>query len=341
MAKAKKLPSGNWRARAYSHTSADGKKHYESFTASTRQEAEMLAAKFANSRSSNNIFDLTVAAAIDKYIESKTNVLSPSTIRGYRQVQGKYFDSIGSMKVKKLTSADLQYFISHLSTTLSPKTIKNIYGLLTASIALFAPEMHFKVTLPTREKNIAESPEESDVMALYEDAEEWLKKCIALGAFGGIRRGEIAALKYKDIKNDTVYIHADFVQDDNNVWHYKPMPKTVKSVRIVRLPSRVIELLGTGSPEQFVVGVMPDKITKGFYRLKKKHGMNIRFHDLRHFYASIGSILGIPDFVMADFGGWEHDSKSLKRAYQGNIKSITDGYSKKLNDHFDSLIENV
>lgn len=48
MAKAKKLPSGNWRVRIYSHTDVQGKKHYESFTASTKQQAEMMGAKFAN-----------------------------------------------------------------------------------------------------------------------------------------------------------------------------------------------------------------------------------------------------------------------------------------------------
>lgn len=341
MVKAKKLPSGSWRARVYSHTSPDGKKHYESFTASTKQEAEMLAAKFANNKPSSDIYDLTVAQAINKYIESKTGVLSPSTIRGYRQLERTYYETISKRKVKKLNSAEIQYFISNLSPSLSAKTVKNIYGLLTSSVALFAPDLHFKVTLPMRDKKLNESPSEDDVMALYENAEEWLKKCIALGAFAGLRRGEIAALRYKDIKADSVYVHADFVLDENNNWIYKNMPKTVKSVRIVQLPHKVIELLGTGKPEEYVTGVMPDRITKGFQRLKKKHGIEIRFHDLRHFYASIGSILGIPDFVMADFGGWEHDSKSLKRSYQGNIKSITEGYAQKLNDHFDGLIEKV
>ena len=48
MAKAKKLPSGNWRIRVYSHTDDTGKKHYESFTAPTKQQAEMMGAKFAH-----------------------------------------------------------------------------------------------------------------------------------------------------------------------------------------------------------------------------------------------------------------------------------------------------
>lgn len=341
MAKAKKLPSGSWRARVYSHTSPDGKKHYESFTASTKQEAEMMAAKYANNKPSSKMFDLTVAEAIDKYIESKTGVLSPSTIRGYRQLQRTYFDDIGKCKVKKLTSSDLQFFISSFATKLSPKTIRNIYGLLSSSVALFAPDMHFNVTLPMKSVKLNESPSEEQIMALFENAEPWLQKCIALGAFGGLRRGEIASLKFKDIKENQLYIHSDFVLDENKVWIYKEMPKTVKSVRMVRIPSKVIEMLGTGKAEDYVIGVYPDKITKGFYRLKQKYGISITFHDTRHFYASICAVLGIPDIVAADFGGWEHDSKIFKRTYQGNIKSISEGYSQKLNDHFDGLIENL
>lgn len=341
MAKAKKLPSGNWRARVYSHTTPDGKKHYESFTASTKQEAEMLAAKFANNRTPENIFDLTLAQAVDKYIESKTNVLSPSTIRGYRQIQKTYFNDIGKKKVKRLTSLDLQYFISGLSSSLSPKTIKNIYGLITSSVALFSPEKSFNVTLPTKVNKVSESPSDEQIMALYDNADEWLKKCIALGAFGGIRRGEIASLKFKDIQGESLYIHSDFVLDEHNNWIYKEIPKTAKSVRAVKLPKEIIDMLSSGRPEEFVLKINPDKISKGFTRLKKKMGIEIRFHDLRHYYASIGVVIGIPDIYMADFGGWTHNSPVLKSVYQGNIRSISDGYAEQLTSHFDNLIRKV
>ena len=47
MAKAKKLKSGNWRCLVYDYTDENGKRHYESFTAETKKEAEYLAAEFA------------------------------------------------------------------------------------------------------------------------------------------------------------------------------------------------------------------------------------------------------------------------------------------------------
>ena len=46
MAKAKKLPSGNWRVNQYIGKNKDGKRQYKSFTASSKKEAEYLAAEY-------------------------------------------------------------------------------------------------------------------------------------------------------------------------------------------------------------------------------------------------------------------------------------------------------
>jgi hypothetical protein len=130
MAKAKKMPSGNWRVRVYSHTDNSGKKIYESFTASTKQEAEMLAAKFANSVERKRESDINIAQAVASYIEANDGTLSPSTIKGYLK-DSKYFEPIGRIRIRKVTNADLQKFISDLSARgLSPKTISNVWGLL-------------------------------------------------------------------------------------------------------------------------------------------------------------------------------------------------------------------
>lgn len=339
MAKAKKLPSGNWRVRVYSHTTPDGKKHYESFTASSKEEANMLASEFANSKKRKLTCDLNVAEAINGYITAKTNVLSPSTIRAYRNMERKYFSSISTMKIKKMTSEDVQLFISELSSLYSAKTVKNAYALLNASVGFYAPDITFRVSLPTAVKKTAQSPDNENVMGLYELASDWMKKCIVLSAFGGLRRGEIAALKYSDIKNNTVYVHAGLVMDEYNKWIYKAMPKNQSSVRYVKLPPQVIKMLGTGNPDAYIIGYNPNTISKMFIKLRQRAGIDVRFHDLRHYYASIGAILGIPDIYLADFGGWRHDSNVMKSVYQGNIASIADRYSKQMTDYFGELLD--
>lgn len=86
MAKAKKLPSGNWRVNQYVGKDANGKRIYKSFTASTKKEAEYMAANYTlnGDHEQKPPAELTLAEAYDRYIESKSNVLSPSTIREYR-----------------------------------------------------------------------------------------------------------------------------------------------------------------------------------------------------------------------------------------------------------------
>lgn len=86
MAKAKKLPSGAWKALVYDYTDLDGKRHYESFTDDTKKEAELMAAEFAYSkRTKGRNPEMLFKEALDKYCELKSNVLSPSTLKEYNR----------------------------------------------------------------------------------------------------------------------------------------------------------------------------------------------------------------------------------------------------------------
>lgn len=336
MAKAKKLPSGSWRVRVYSHTDANGKIHCESFTAPTKAEAEMLAAEFAAKKTRKAKNDLTVQEAIDGYITAKNGVLSPSTIREYRRMQNNNYDNINMLRINKITSEQLQLWVSDLSREKSPKTVRNTYALLTASLGLYSPDKVYRVTLPTKEVKCSVSPSDESVRLLYKEASDKLKPCIGL-AMCGLRRGEIAALKYEDIKDGIAYIHADMVQNEFREWVYKPIPKTAGSVRYVQMPGAVLNLIGTGSG--FIIHwYNPNSITQAFGKLTKKLNINMRLHDLRHYYASIGAVLGVPDIYMADMGGWRHDSRIMKETYQNKITSMSEYYSGKLTDHIDGIL---
>ena len=68
MAAARKLPSGSWRCQVYDYTDADGKRHYRSFTANTRKEAEYQAAEYAlNKKAKPRLPECTLRVAIENY----------------------------------------------------------------------------------------------------------------------------------------------------------------------------------------------------------------------------------------------------------------------------------
>lgn len=339
MPTAKRLPSGSYRVQVFSHKDGQGKRHYESFTAPTKKEAELAAAQWKNQKDRHNKTDLTVKEAIEGYINAKEGVLSPSTIRGYRIQLDNNYKSIENFKIKKLNSEILQLFVSGLAGEVKPKSVANIYGLLSSSLRFYEPNAVYYVTLPKRPKNRNTAPSDEDIKRLFEAAPEELKKCIALAAFTSMRRGEIFALTYGDLDGNIIHVTKDMVQAYDKSWKIKDIPKTEESARDVTVPDKVLELLGSGKPNEHIIKYKnPTSATRVFTRIRDKLEMTIRFHDLRHYFASIGAVLGVPDTYLADFGGWRRGSGVMKEVYQNNIIPMSEAYSKKMSEHFNNVI---
>ena len=342
MAEPKKLPSGNWRVRVYSHTTPDGKKHYESFTASTKQQAQMLATKFQNDNDRRRSEDFTVREAVENYIKANEMILSPATIYGYTN-DAKRLECIGNVRIRKITSKDVQGLISNLMAhNYSAKTIRNTYGTLRSALTFAGIDQSFMVHLPSAAKKTKQAPEHEQIAMLYNAASKKMKIAIALAAFHSLRRGEIASLRYGDIKGNELTIHSDMVYGVDKKWHYKDVPKTDASNRTVYLPQQLLDLIGTGFPDEYILGIQPNTIGQNFIKLKKRLGIEgITFHSLRHFFASLAVILQIPDIYCASLGGWRNNSSCLKETYQGNMVSMSQYYAEKISNEYLSMTQKM
>lgn len=335
MAKAKKLKSGNWRVQV-GWTDTQGIKHRESFTASTKQEAEMLALKFKSDVDHFRSDSLTVKEALEKYIKSNEAVLSPSTIRGYKS-DYRCLAPLYNYKIQKISSSDIQNYISSISGSVSSKTIRNRYGLLKAALTFAGIEKNFRIHFPAAAKKSKEAPENEEIMKIYRASSDVLKIIIELAAFHGLRRGEIAALQYGDLKNNILHIHSDIVKGPDG-WVHKEVPKTSDSDRYITLSDRQVMMIGKGSPKEYIFKMSPNSIYNRFDRIRKKVGVNIRFHDMRVYYASSILSQGIPESVAKRSGGWSTSSKVMNEHYNKKIVSIEDSYIKKMNDYFDRIV---
>ena len=333
------LPSGSYRVQALDYVDADGKRHYRSFTAPSKKEAQMLAEewKLNKKKGIKEPIDLTVSEAVERYLNVKEAVLSPSTMRGYDGLKRCYFNgSFGRISLRELDSTAAQMWISDMvKKGLSPKTVRNAYGLLAASLDMFAPDLRLKVQMPAKKKPELYCPSDEDVKTLLRHIQGTeLELAVLLAAFGPLRRGEICALTSDDIKGKTVIVRKSMVKDSEGMWHIKE-PKTYGSYRKVELPDFVIEKISQKSGQ--IVKMNPDYVTHRFGRILKTLDIpHFRFHDLRHYAASIMHAIGIPDQYILQRGGWATDNV-MKEVYRNTIDFESVKQNKKINYHFEQL----
>ena len=332
MAKAKKLPSGNWRVQVFAGME-DGKKKYKSFTAPSRKEAEFQAAQWAMERKERQSGNITVKEAIDRYIEAKKGTLAPSTYREYLKSAERDFTALHNVKLWDLTSELVQATISEESKTHSAKTVRNMYGLLTASLKMFSPDITLHVELPKRKRREVKIPTDKDVKMLLQHVKgQPIEGAILLAATGSLRRSEVSALTQEDVTEKGVRVSKAMVLDSSRKWVLKT-PKTDAGYRFSALPPQVIEVVRRCIPFP-----NPNGITKQFEKACKECGVEgITFHRLRHYYASVLHFLGVPDQNIMLYGGWS-SPQVLQGVYEHALEDKNPELRDKIVNHFEDII---
>ena len=345
MASARKLPSGNWRVNLFIGM-VDGKRKYKSFTAPTKKEAELEAARYNMSRVEKPKVELTVGEAIDRFLQSKTNILSPSTLRSEKSRRYNNFKDIEETKICNLKKDVIQKWINDLSENHSPKTIRNIYGLFCESVHECAPGQDLSVKLPNSTKYIPYFPEKSEIFSLLEyfnDRPEF-QTAFMVASVLGLRRGEICALEFGDIRGDKIVIARSFALGPDKQWHIKT-PKSKEGTRELSMPSelkkRILALKKKDAQDNRIFHFYPAALTDSFIAARDKIGFKFRLHDLRHYYASVMLYMGIPDRYAMQRMGHSTDTM-LKRVYQHLIeektKSVDDTMTEYMNQFLNAEI---
>lgn len=155
-------------------------------------------------------------------------------------------------------------------------------------------------------------PTRQEFRTLVEALPQPYKAVVALAGLSGLRRGELAALRWNDIGADSVRV-------DEAVYRgVVGTPKTPRSRRTVKVPAKAIALLHEWrdqcrftEPEDFVFSIRtnsPIDLNRVLERLIKPKAEALglpRFswHDFRHAYTSWGRKAGVAAETMRDLVG--------------------------------------
>ena len=249
--------------------------------------------------------DMPFSRACDHYIDTKTNVLSPATIRGYKGLIKQISPHFLNDRISSMTLPKVQTEINRYSATHSPKSVRNMSGFIMSVLKYYGVQIQ-SPKLPQKQKNTPYIPTVEEVKAIM-NAAKGSKYEIALYLAGlGLRRSEICALTIFDLKDNMLTINKALVQDENEKWCVKET-KTTESTRTIPLPDELADMI---RKQGYIYDGYPSTINMYLHSLQDELGIErFSLHKLRHFFASYLHSLGtFTDKQIMEMGGWKTDN---------------------------------
>ena len=291
--KPRRLPSGAWNCRVMI-----GGQSY-SFTHADKKTVMRMASDFADEYR-RKMDNPTLLERMREYVAENEERLSPSTVRSYNgmiRMTEERTPRIANKRLSAITEQDVSDIVRPLRTL---KTIRNYVNFVHACTGKSAGKL---TGVSSKRVHVPTELEVKGLLQIFRNTE--LEVPIMLAAYGGLRRGEICALRMSDIDGDFVHVSRAVVRDPSGAWVTKD-PKTASSVRSVLLPHFVIERI---QAQGYITHLLPSQVSNRFWKKQRNLGIPpYCFHSLRHFHASYLHYLNIPDAYIMQRGGWSTPS---------------------------------
>jgi integrase len=300
------------------------KRRWHSFEG-TKREAQVECARLLTEIKNGTSVDpsrMTVAAFLERWIEHMEGQVSPRSHERYAELCHKNLAPLlGGLMLTKLQPANIsQAYAKALvsgrrdgSGGLSASTVTHMHRVLREALQqgvrwqLLARNPADAVKPPKVERRQMSVLDTDATAGLIETARETaLFVPILLGVRCGLRRGEVVALRWRnvDLERGQISVVASAEQTDRGVREKEP--KNGKGRTVVLSATEVEELrshrvrqaqalLALGvrlTDDHHVVAradsqaLQPRSLTHAFVKFARRHGFQIRLHDLRHSHAT-------------------------------------------------------
>jgi integrase len=325
----KRRSEGSWTI-IYDLTRASSGKRRKKFETvrGTKKEAEKLLAQRIHEVNSGKYVEdtpLTLEDFLWQWLTAHAATeVSPATYVQYEQlVRNHIAPKLGKHRVDKITPLQIKTFYAEARKSgrkdgqggLSGATVRHFHILLKQAFKqgirwrvirenpcdlLDAPQIGHQDRHPVDEATLVQ------LLDAAQGTTIWIPVVLAAGT--GMRRGEVCALRWKDVNLKEGELQ---VRHSLSVTKGKltlKQPKTDKGLRPIPLPSFLVEALvqhrasqrariqqlGSAYEDNDLVVergngkyLYPDQISHGFRDLTRQLGIKMRFHDLRHTHATL------------------------------------------------------
>ena len=302
--------------------------------------------------------EYTVATWLRSWYEiyAKPNIRISTANRYQLMVEQYTIPRIGSIKLTKLTAHDLQKLYKDLMENgrIDRKSGHGNPGLSSTTVRSLHLMLHSALERAVKERLILRNPTEDCIAPKVQKIEmqilppEHIKDYLEaadrrgllpmfyLELVTGLRKGEITALLWSDldIQNKTISVSKQYVKNPNGELTLS-RPKTETSARKVSIPQEAVDLLiaehgkHPENPYMFpspATGEMyyPDSVVNLHKKILKDAGLpHIRFHDLRHTFATLALQNGVDVKTVSSMLG-HYDAGFTLRTYTHAMRQKQD-----------------
>lgn len=285
---------------------------------------------------------ITLREFLDRFLEHKEEMkaIESSTVRGYRAEIRLIDRYIGSEMLSDVSIPVIDSWMAQMvKDGYAPKTISKCFRLLkqamnhAVSLELLAKNPCNFCKPPKRTKtpiNSLNREERSRMLELARAAQpEPLAVAIEIALTTGMRRGEVCALRWSDLKSDgSISVSHALGNGEGGFYEKEPKtgrPRTIPLTshtyamlcEIRRESEQLLGKLGITGANPYILGTQeassrpynPTILGKEFAAFCKMNGFDCTFHDLRHTFATFMIANGVDVRTVADYLG--HASVSM------------------------------
>lgn len=289
----------------------------------TKKEATILISEELQRFHDKQTMARTFQDAYEQYIESRSNVCSPTTLRGYGVLNRNTPGWFKKMNIYDIEQLHVQKMINEYFETHSSKSTRNLHGLVSSVLKLVRPEIVLRTKLPDKKHQDVYIPSDEEVKAILQAAKGSKYEVPLYLAVFGLRRSEICALTLEDLDGNMLSVTKAKVQRPDEVWTIKDTPKTEESNRKVYVTDYVRDLI---LQQGYIYEGHPEHINTKLRKIEENLGIqHFSLHKMRHYFASMTHEMGLSDADIMAMGGWKTDN-IMKTVYRHSIaNSVSEG----------------
>lgn len=284
---------------------------------------------------------LTLGEWLDIWMnECAAPSLRPKTIKGYRSyIEQKIKPYLGDKQICKVTTADVQSLYRKLQKEggvngdpLAGTTVRRIHNVLHQAMDA-AVDRHLTAKNPTNDVTLPQKMTTTKTILDDEQLERFMEAIKSdalwhdffyLEITTGLRRGELCGLLWADFdeKKGTLSIRRTLHRKDGG-GYYVGETKTGAGRRTIKLPPSTVQLLTERKAKSISQWIFPNPVhpenpvmpDSGYHRMKKLLAdarlPNMRFHDLRHTFATHALTSGVDAKTLSGILGHTKTSFTL------------------------------